>query len=109
MYPQINKEQMPSAPPSYSESVDVSKYGQQNFGPGYPANAGPGYPENAGPSYPPPMGSQVPTQVIVVQAPARKCIHFLIALTLCTAVLLRLNAYPLSTQKTCKVFKYQPF
>jgi len=56
MYPQIDKDYMPSAPPPYSESQNA-----QNYMPG----SQPSYP-------PPPMGSLQPTQVIVVQAPARK-------------------------------------
>lgn len=66
MYPQVNKtEQMPSAPPTYMESVGSQKYAYN------PQQAYPSYP----PQNPPPsMGSQVPTQVIVVQAPACKYI-----------------------------------
>lgn len=49
---------MPSAPPPYSESQNAQNY-MSGTQPSYPP-------------YTPPMGSLQPTQVIVVQAPARK-------------------------------------
>lgn len=59
----MNKEQIPTAPPSYSESVNAPKYmvDPQSFG------------QNSN-QYLPPMGQpqQQPTHVIVVQAPASK-------------------------------------
>jgi len=57
MYPQMNKEQMPSAPPSYTESVNAPKYAFD------PQQAGSQYPQYP----PPPMGPGQPNQVIVVQ------------------------------------------
>lgn len=56
MYPQMNKEQIPSAPPSYSESVSAPKYVID------PQHAGPNcqYP-------PPPMAQGQPNQMVVVQ------------------------------------------
>lgn len=64
MYPPIDKEQMPSAPPSYSESVNAQKYMAN------PQQSGPIYPQ-----YPPPVESHQPTQVVVVQVPGRKCFN----------------------------------
>lgn len=63
MYPQMNKEQVPTAPPSYSESINAPKYMVD------PQHAGQNFVE-----YPTPMESsqQQPTHVIVVQAPASK-------------------------------------
>lgn len=64
MYPQMDKVPVPSAPPPYTEFVNAPKY-----------TANPQHP-----SYPPQVGSSLqPTQVIVIQAPARKylkCIWF---------------------------------
>lgn len=65
MYPQVDKnEQIPSAPPSYMESIGAQKYAYN--------------PQHGNPSYPPApeVASQVPTQVIVIQAPARKYFMF---------------------------------
>jgi len=66
MYPQVNKENMPSAPPSYSDSVNAPKYEIYNQG-------GPG-----GHSYSTPtMGPSQPTSVIVVQANPEICKYFI--------------------------------
>jgi len=54
MYPPINKEQLPSAPPSYIESVNAQRYAAD--------------PQSMAPH----LASQQPTQVIIVQAPGRK-------------------------------------
>jgi lipopolysaccharide-induced tumor necrosis factor-alpha factor len=51
MYPPINKEQLPSAPPSYIESVNAQRYAAD--------------PQSMAPH----LASQQPTQVIIVQAP----------------------------------------
>lgn len=73
MYPQVDKEQMPSAPPSYSESINAQKYmaNAQQSGPIYP-------------QYPPQVESYQPTQVVVVQVPGRKFPIFFILPTLYT-------------------------
>jgi len=62
MYPQFSEQQMPSAPPSYSESVNAPKYVID------PQHAGPNYPQNPAPL----MGPIIPTQVIIVQVPGSK-------------------------------------
>lgn len=73
MYPSVDKGQMPSAPPSYSESVNAQKYmvNAQQGGPIYP-------------ECPPQRESYQPTQVVVVQVPGRKCSIFVILSTLYT-------------------------
>lgn len=60
MYPQVNKEQnLPSAPPSYSDSMNAPKY--EPYNPGY-------IPSDASTMRPP-----QPTQVIVVQTDQIMC------------------------------------
>jgi len=62
MYPQINIEQMPSAPSFNSEFANTPKYviDPQHMGTNCPQ-----YP-------PPPNGSVQPTQVIMIENPGRK-------------------------------------
>lgn len=73
MYPQMSKEQMPSAPPPYSESVNAPKYVFD------PQHAGPNYPQCP----PPSMGPVQPTQVIVVQVPGSKFLFKIYLLVQC--------------------------
>lgn len=64
MYPQVNKEQnLPSAPPSYSDSINAPKYEPYN-----PGNIPIGHSYNAST-----MGPPQPTQVIVVQTEPVMC------------------------------------
>jgi len=60
MYPQVNKElNLPSAPPSYLESINAPKYEFQNQG-------------DIG-GHPSAMGSTQPTRVVIVQANPQTC------------------------------------